>query len=123
MKGLHFYTVAAWVIIGGTIASGVGLFFDSSDSPSLLVSFHWLEIFMMAFAAILGIGGLACKAKSMQYAMASRTSIIGYLSVIIMFSTDYFIVGTKFSITDLLGIAIILSATVASAFVVLYRLK
>jgi drug/metabolite transporter (DMT)-like permease len=123
MRGFHFYTVAAWVIIGGTIASGVGLFFDNTEAPSLLESFNWIEMIMTAFAAILGIGGLACKAKSMQYEMASRTSIIGYLSVIIMFSTDYFIVGTQFSITDLLGIAIILSATIASAFIVLSRLK
>jgi drug/metabolite transporter (DMT)-like permease len=123
MRGFHFYTVAAWVIIGGTFASGVGLLFDTTEAPSLLISFTWLEIFMTMFAAVLGIMGLAAKAKSMQFEMASRTSIIGYLSVIIMFSTDYFIVGTKFSITDLLGIAIILGATVASAFIVLYRIK
>lgn len=54
----------------------------------------------------------------MQHESASRLSILGYLSVVVMFITDYFVVGTQFKLTELIGVGIVLTATLASALVI-----
>ena len=63
------------------------------------------------------------KAKAMQHESASRLSILGYLSVVTMFTTDYFVVGTQFKLTELIGISIVLTATLVSALIIFRKVN
>ena len=56
------------------------------------------------------------KAKSMQYEMASRTSITGYFSIIVMLLFDVCLYNVEFIMADVNGIVIISIANLIACY-------
>lgn len=68
-----------------------------------------------------GVMALVAKSKAFTYESASRLSILGYLSIIVMFMFDMLVVGTTFTAMEITGLLIVISSTFVSAYVVFSR--
>lgn len=122
MRGLHEYTVASYIILTGGIMYGIcAVLLENDHSIGSTLSANGYGI--LAMAGFFGIFALVAKSKAFKYESASRLSILGYLSIIVMFLFDILVVGTTFTMTEFTGLLIIISATFLSAYVVFFRAK
>jgi drug/metabolite transporter (DMT)-like permease len=122
MRGLHEYTVASYVILSGGIVYGTLSVILETDH-SIGSTLHASGFLILALAGIFGIFALVAKSKAFRYESASRLSILGYLSIIVMFLFDMLVVGTTFTMAEVFGLLIIISATFLSAYIVFFRAK
>ncbi len=59
---------------------------------------------------------MVSKAKAMQYEMASRLSILNYLTVILVLIFDLLLIGTVFNGQEIIGISIVFLSNGLSAY-------
>lgn len=78
---------------------------------------------MIATVSIVGAMTQVTRAKSMQYEMASRTSITCYLSIIIMLLFDVLLYNTAFHQSDLVGILVIACANLVAGYFIFNKVN
>ena len=122
LRKINEYATGTYISILGTSVFGVTIIFSEKG-----FTFHKLftitDYLVLLVMAILGAMTMMTKAKSMQYEMVSRTSILCYLSIIVMFFFDLFLYNTAFHMSDVNGILIITLANIIAAFFIFFKNK
>lgn len=120
VKGFNILTMVAYSSITNLVVFG-GLAWYTPAETSLLDTFTLRDNLMLISTAIYGILAMAAKQRALQYEQASRLSIVGYLSVVLMFLADYFLMGTRFTAKEIFGIIIVLSSVFFSGLAIYLR--
>jgi drug/metabolite transporter (DMT)-like permease len=106
LRSINEFATGAYISLVGMTVFGLTVVFSDKGFmfPQL---FTWSDYLVMASVSIIGALTMVTKAKSMQYEMASRTSITCYFSIIIMLFFDVVLYNTAFNESDFNGILII----------------
>ena len=117
MKNLHEYTVNFYGAIAGTIIFGLAILL-MNIKLTFLESFEAIDFVYLLSMSIINAFSIVAKTISLKYGMASRTSILSYLSILLTLFIDIVFFGTSFSEQQSIGLLIVIMSIVVSVVVV-----
>jgi drug/metabolite transporter (DMT)-like permease len=115
MKMLHEYTSATYTVMTAVLLYGLQILL-SGESLQIISTIDTLDCIILVSVSVFGGFAMVCKAKAMQYEMASRLSILNYLSVILILIFDLLLIGTVFNGQEVIGISIVFLSNGISAY-------
>lgn len=117
LRSINEFATGTYISIFGTLIFGSTV--ALSDKGFLFYQYFSLSDYcVLVLIALFGSLSLIMRAKSAQYEMASRTSILCYLSIIIMFFFDVVLYNAVINVGSVNGVMIIAIANALSAYFV-----